>query len=341
MTSQLAAPTRVVATRTTNRKPGPVSYLWLVWRQHGGMLVTAVVVTLGLCGTLLYTGRMLSSLHCTPYPRVFVGAYSPGGCSAVASWNLHLYETARWSLRAVVALPALLGVFWGAPLVSREHETGTYGLAWGQGVTARQWLRGKLLVLGALSSLLCLATWLCARPVAESLSRLEYVGRFGWEAFDTLAPLTVGYALAALALGVLCSVVTRTTVPALVLAAVVCLGLGVGTADVLRPHYLPATVAHYPAAEDSPPFSQTALYLTYNGWADAAGQPTDFFPRQCLQPTDPCLREHGISGRISVYQPASREAELQLIEAGLALLVAAGCVVLAVAFVGRGFGAAR
>ena len=32
--------------------------------------------------------------------------------------------------------PALLGIFWGAPLVAREYETGTYRLAWTQSVIA-------------------------------------------------------------------------------------------------------------------------------------------------------------------------------------------------------------
>jgi hypothetical protein len=28
------------------------------------------------------------------------------------------------------AAPALIGIFWGAPLISRELETGTFRLAW-------------------------------------------------------------------------------------------------------------------------------------------------------------------------------------------------------------------
>ena len=35
----------------------------------------------------------------------------------------------------LLLLPALIGVFWGAPLVARELETGTFRLAWTQSVT--------------------------------------------------------------------------------------------------------------------------------------------------------------------------------------------------------------
>jgi len=41
--------------------------------------------------------------------------------------------------RLVVAVPGLIGIFWGAPLVARELETGTYRLAWTQSVTRKRW----------------------------------------------------------------------------------------------------------------------------------------------------------------------------------------------------------
>lgn len=42
------------------------------------------------------------------------------------------------------AVPAVIGMFWGAPLISRELETGTHYLAWNQGVTRTRWLATKL-----------------------------------------------------------------------------------------------------------------------------------------------------------------------------------------------------
>ena len=43
-----------------------------------------------------------------------------------------------------VAVPLLIGVFWGATSVGREYDTGTNVLAWTQSVTRRHWLRGKM-----------------------------------------------------------------------------------------------------------------------------------------------------------------------------------------------------
>src|ERR1039458_5140856 len=36
---------------------------------------------------------------------------------------------------AVILVPALVGMFWGAPLIAREMETGSFRLAWTQSVT--------------------------------------------------------------------------------------------------------------------------------------------------------------------------------------------------------------
>ena len=49
----------------------------------------------------------------------------------------------------VLIVPALVGVFFGAPLVARELEAGTYRLAWTQSVTRVRWLAVKLALSSA------------------------------------------------------------------------------------------------------------------------------------------------------------------------------------------------
>ena len=43
----------------------------------------------------------------------------------------------------LLLLPLLIGLFWGAPLVSREVEHGTHRLVWTQGVSRRRWAAVK------------------------------------------------------------------------------------------------------------------------------------------------------------------------------------------------------
>ncbi|MGH3287657.1 MAG: ABC transporter permease, partial [Streptosporangiaceae bacterium] len=45
-------------------------------------------------------------------------------------------------------VPAVIGMFWGAPLLTRELKDGTYRLAWTQSITRTRWLAVKLGLLG-------------------------------------------------------------------------------------------------------------------------------------------------------------------------------------------------
>ena len=44
----------------------------------------------------------------------------------------------------LLAVPGLIGIFWGAPLVTRELEERTDRLVWNQSVTRTRWLAVKL-----------------------------------------------------------------------------------------------------------------------------------------------------------------------------------------------------
>ena len=49
---------------------------------------------------------------------------------------------------SAVVVPGLLGVFWGAPLVAGELESGSFRLAWTQDVSRARWLASRLAVTG-------------------------------------------------------------------------------------------------------------------------------------------------------------------------------------------------
>ena len=82
----------------------------------------------------------------------------------------HLTTTDRNLFYAGIAL---LGGFWGAPLVVRELETGTHRLVWSQSVTRTRWLATRLgvsvLAAAAAVGVLTLAvTWWSDRSTTPS-----------------------------------------------------------------------------------------------------------------------------------------------------------------------------
>ncbi len=138
-----------------------------------------------------------------------------GNCARAPNPVLDLDKPLQSALPFVVALaPALVGLFFGAPLVARELETGTFRLAWTQSVTRRRWLAVKLGVVGIASMAIGgLLTWMAdwwASPLDAVNQDRFGVANFG---FHGIAP--IGYAAFAFALGVTAGVLLRRTIAAM------------------------------------------------------------------------------------------------------------------------------
>jgi hypothetical protein len=103
-------------------------FAWIQFRAQaavvfGGLLIVAIILAI--------TGPHLLHLYDTTVATC--AKYSD--CSTAASTFLQNDRALQILLDAlVIVLPGVVGIFWGAPLVSRELETGAYRLAWTQSV---------------------------------------------------------------------------------------------------------------------------------------------------------------------------------------------------------------
>jgi ABC-type transport system involved in multi-copper enzyme maturation permease subunit len=181
-------------------------FAWLQFRSQaavvfGGLAVVAVVLAI--------TGPHLVHL----YDTTVATCAAHGDCSTAASTFLQNDRALQILLDGlVVAVPGIIGIFWGAPLVARELEAGTFRLAWTQSVTRTRWLRVKLGLVGlatvAAAGLLSLMVTWWSSPVDRANVSL-------YTSFDQRDLVPLGYAAFAFALGVLLGVLIRRTVPAL------------------------------------------------------------------------------------------------------------------------------
>jgi hypothetical protein len=137
----------------------------------------------------------------------------------------------------VLITPALIGIFWGAPLIARELETGTYRLGWTQSVTRRRWLAAKLGVVGlasvAVAGLLSLMLTWWSSPIDTANAN-----RFGVAVFSLRDITPLGYSAFAFALGVTAGVLVRRTLPAMAGTLVIFVAARVAEVTWVRPHLL-------------------------------------------------------------------------------------------------------
>lgn len=207
--------------------------IWLAWRQFR----TQAIVTLGLLAVfavlVLVTGLHLHHVY-----------GSLGGRNCSARDDCFALTDDDKSLQALLgpallAIPALLGMFWGAPLIARELESGTYRLAWTQSVTRRRWLLVRVALVGAAALAVAgLASWL----VSWWFAPLDAVNlnRFDPSVFTARGIVAIGYAGFAFALGVACGALMRRTLPAMVAALLGFVATRIAFTLWMRPHLLPA-----------------------------------------------------------------------------------------------------
>ena len=209
--------------------------IWLTWRQFRPQAWVALAILALIAVVFAITGPNLASMYNASGIATCAAHGDCGSLSSafrakvIGSGSDIVYNIFRGLLFAV---PALIGVFWGAPLVTRELESGTFRLAWSQSVTRNRWTLVKLSLIGlasmALAALISLAlTWWSSPIERVSMQRMT-PGEFG-----ATGTVPIGYAAFAFALGVVAGVLIRRTVPAmattlaLVVAAQASMGLWV------------------------------------------------------------------------------------------------------------------
>jgi hypothetical protein len=335
--------------------------IWLTWRQFRPQAIVAAVALVALATIFAVTGPNLAHLYAT---SGIPTCSAHGTCETLRTTFLKqvtadpTYVGLYFLGLAVLYLtPAIIGMFWGAPLLTRELEAGTLRLTFTQSVTRTRWTAIKLgligLVTAAIGGLLSLTITWWASPI-DRADALPGVGqalpnRFVPLIFGARDMAPVGYAIFAFILGVTAGVLIRRTLPAMALTLVAVAAIQILTPATIRPQLIPAAdtiTAFDPQAIQrivirgdsymtvSGPVNIPGAWIITNQTITPTGQPfTGPPPPDCLTPTDseqPCytaLDQLHLRQRVT-YQPANRYWTFQWYETAIFLTLAAALAAL-------------
>jgi hypothetical protein len=321
--------------------------IWLTWRQsrtQAAVLFGAIVVILA---ALAATGPHLAHMYQTR---------GPGFLEGIGDLETNLY---LFTVLVLLALPALIGMFWGAPLVTRELDAGTHRLVWTM-TTRVRWLVAKLGLMGlaamTASGLLSLAVTWWAGPIDAAIAAKNgapgpgflVFPRMSVEIFGSRGSAPIGYAALFFVLGVVVGVLVRRTLPAMaiVLALFIVTQIAMFTqvrSHLITPRHLTTAITahnltslnmfnHLTVTVDRP-----GAWIISQQTVDAAGKPVTVpaWVANCLgsgPKSQECfgkLTELGYRQQVT-YHPADRFWALQLSETltyvGLALALAGLCI---------------
>ncbi len=211
--------------------------IWLTWRQFR---VSALVLLSALAAGLVVlsvTGPQLADLW-----REAGGSFFDR-LSADRAKTTTFYA-GTW---LVYALPAVVGVFWGAPMIAREVEAGTHRLVWTQSITRTRWLATKLGVACIGAAIVGLAglalTWWCG-PIDDAVAHgysdpgMISVPRMWPALFSARGVVPVGMTVLALVIGVTAGLLVRRSVPAMAVTLVLVVGVQLLLPAVVQGHLM-------------------------------------------------------------------------------------------------------
>jgi len=194
--------------------------IWLTWRQFRTQALVGFAVTVAVAAVFLATrGSLLALARDTGYTGCTTG------CDQVAEQfvrqaQIQFYGRLLQDGSALMfILPALVGLFWGAPLVARELETGTHRLVWNQTVSRNRWIAVKLGGIGLAAAVFAgLSSWALtawASPIDKADTWITPL------VFPVRGVVPIGYAVLAFVAGVTVGMVLRRTVAAMAVTLLV------------------------------------------------------------------------------------------------------------------------
>jgi ABC-type transport system involved in multi-copper enzyme maturation permease subunit len=221
---------------------------WLAWRQFRTQAWTALAGLAVIAVLLAVTGPHLAHLYDT---SGIPGCKRHGNCNTLitafdSQVSANRLDGLLTHLGAIViAAPALTGMFWGAPLIARELESGTHRLAWTQSISRSHWLTVKLTLTGlasiAAAGLLSLMLTWWSGPIDMVNGNRLAPGMFIQQG---IAP--IGYTALAFALGVTFGLLVRSVVPAMALTLAAVTAIEIGIPKWLQPHLLAPVRTTFP-----------------------------------------------------------------------------------------------
>jgi ABC-type transport system involved in multi-copper enzyme maturation permease subunit len=208
--------------------------IWLSWRQFRAQALIGVIALALVAGYLVYTGLDIRN----SYDGYLAQCRATGDCADAMSRFQDDYRTKLLFLAALLALiPALLGMFWGAPLIARELEAGTHRLVWNQSVTRRHWLGVKLLFVGLFSMAAASVASILLTWAASPFDKVSD-DRFSTIVFGARNIAPIAYAALAFVLGAVIGMLIRRTIPAMALTILLFIVFQFVMPNTIRPHLM-------------------------------------------------------------------------------------------------------
>lgn len=311
---------------------------WVAWRQQRLQIIITLAVVALVAAVFVWL-----RLDMDAFMRSrggMAGCWGRGdGCTqeAMSAFTERYSEFLSNYPLVLLCLPALLGLFAGAPLFAREFEQGTHVFGLTQSVSRTRWWFIKIGVAGAPVVLAMLALGLVIAWALQPAD-LSSVGRLQAPYFETRGLALGAYTLLAFTIGVAAGLLLKNVVSAMAITMVLYIGLLIVVANGVRPFYAQPVETAQPVGVASQLVPDDSWHVGETRYLDSDGDRLEFSPGDCLEVVmvtegsvvletmdgthaDECLRQAGVATISAQYHPDSRFWRFQAVELGVMVLL--------------------
>ncbi|MFI1161925.1 ABC transporter permease subunit [Streptomyces sioyaensis] len=293
---------------------------WVVWRRHRATLLTGLAIT--VVGCALFAYQRIGVMDFLNAKGTLSNSKVGDLADLILDFNSKIDPTFSRDSDFLKFVPAVVGVFLGAPLIAREQERGTIKLVMTQSVGRGRWIAATLGVplafVALCTTLLTVAfTWLWS-PAHELAS-----GWLGTGPFETTGPVPVAMTLFVTACGIALGMLFKRVITAMAATAALALVTALIWSDQIRGRLATPRSAMYPYGSDG--------HIPYGAeqvdWWAATADGKRFDKGTCYsydQAADvACRAKLGIVNRVTQYFDYGQMAGMQWLGAGILLALTA------------------
>ncbi|SMC69650.1 ABC transporter permease subunit [Kibdelosporangium aridum] len=228
--------------------------IWVTWRQQRLQILAVFGIVAVISAVLVYV-------------RSQAAALLPDVALVSDRYNIFL----QYFVLLLMALPALLGMFFGAPLFAREIEQGTHVFALTQSVSRTRWLITKaVMACGSLAAAMfvlgVVAAW-AFEPMKSSMQTRLETGQF-----EAQGVVVGGYAILAFAVGATAGLVLRNTLAAMVVTLIMYGAVLLTLGQSVRENYAEPSYFEAPVNQVASQAEPGRSWQVDFGFVDATGK---------------------------------------------------------------------
>jgi ABC-type transport system involved in multi-copper enzyme maturation permease subunit len=193
----------------------------VTWLQHRGTILSLFALLVAIALATIVADMQSRTEYAQYVANRCISKPFHAPCGTIGNWFADSTDTLSALVIAASAIPTIVGVFVGAPLLSREFEAGTFRFTFTQRVGRNRFVLTTLMILATIVIIIAIASGLLLSWLVHPFEVVGIDDRWQSGLFNATSLLLSGWCVLALCAGVLLGAYLKRVVASMAATAIV------------------------------------------------------------------------------------------------------------------------